>query len=349
LSQAASIIADACKLVEAAEIVPACRAWRDTRPNKIAPKKVDEAVGEFLARRKARVSERRYRSDECYLGIFSKAFSSRWLHGVTTLEIKDWLDSRGWMPKTKNDAACLVRLLYSEAMERNHAVENPARIKCEKIKASDVEIFSPEQVERMLNAVEDELKPFLAVTFFSGLRKEEASRLSVFQVQEGLKAGAIFLPGSCAKTGRGRSVMICDNLRSWLQRYLPVDGPLLPVAWSGMKRLDDLPRYVERRSGVTWKRNAARHSFGTYHLRLTGDPAETTKQMGNSLAQLDKHYNSRADSVTPQAAAKYFGILPSTEADNLIPMPKQEAASEPASAAPTAETIPSRQQSNDRI
>ena len=349
LSQAASIIANACKIVEAAEIVPACRARYDTRPKKVKPKKVDEAVREFLARREARVSKRRYRTDECYLGIFSKAFGARWLHGMTTLEIKDWLNSRGWMPKTKNDAACLVRLMYSDAIERNHAVENPARIKREKIKSSDVEIFSPEQVERMLNAVEDELKPFLAVTFFSGLRKEEASRLSVLQVRDGLKSGAIFLPGSCAKTGRGRSVTICDNLRAWLQRYLPVDGPLLPVEWSGMESLDELPGHVERRSGVPWKRNAARHSFGTYHLRLTGDPAETVKLMGNSLAQLDRHYHSRADSVTPEAAEKYFRIMPATEAGIVIPMPTPGPAAEPTPAASAAGVMPSCQQSHRHI
>jgi hypothetical protein len=116
-----------------------------------------------------------------------------------------------------------------------------------------------------------------------------------------------------------------------------------------MERLDELPGYAARKSGVPWIRNGPRHSFGSYFLRLTGDPAETTKQMGNSLTQLDRHYNSRAKGVTPETAKRYFAILPPTEADNLIPMPKQEAAAESGSAAPAAGMIPSRQQSNDRI
>jgi uncharacterized membrane-anchored protein YhcB (DUF1043 family) len=45
-------------------------------------------------------------------------------------------------------------------------------------------------------------------------------------------------------------------------------------------------------------------------LRLSGDPAEVVKQMGNSLAQLDKHYASRSDAVTQESAAAYFAIMP---------------------------------------
>ena len=45
-----------------------------------------------------------------------------------------------------------------------------------------------------MSAVEDRMKAFFSVLFFTGARKEEASRLSVAQVREGLKSGAIYLP-----------------------------------------------------------------------------------------------------------------------------------------------------------
>jgi integrase len=344
LGRAVDIVRDCCQLLEPEEIVAACRYWRDNRPNRqLIHKEVNQAVPEFLERREKKVSERRYRADDSYLGAFESKFGSRFLHEISKIEIRDWADGKGWGAKTKNDALGLVRQLYNDAIERNYTIDNPARIKREPVGGGDVEIFMPEQVQRILNSVEDRLKPFFAILFFSGLRKEEASRLSVAQVHQGLESGEIFLPGSFAKTKRSRSVSVCDNLRVWLVRYLPADGPLLPVERRSMERLDELPGYAARKSGVPWIRNGPRHSFGSYFLRLTGDPAETAKQMGNSLTQLDRHYNSRAKGVTPETAKRYFAILPPTEADNLIPMPKQEAEAEPRPAAPAAGMIPSRQ------
>jgi hypothetical protein len=251
IDRACAIFAEAATIIPAEEIVAACRAWHDKRPNRrLVPKRVSEAVPEFLKRRVEKVSARRYRTDASYLGMFQKQFASRWLHEVSTLEIKDWANAKGWKPKTKNDALGLVRLLYSDAIERGYAVENPAKIKREPLGDTDVGIFTPGQVQRILNAVEDRLKPFFALLFFSGLRKEEASRLDVAQVREGLRSGSIFVNGSIAKTNRNRAIALNENLKMWLTRYLPVDGPLLPKDWQTMERLDELGSYAQRRSGV---------------------------------------------------------------------------------------------------
>lgn len=326
IDRACAIFAEAAKIIPPEEIVVACRAWHDKRPNRrLVPKRVGEAVPAFLNRRSEQVSQRRYRTDRSYLGMFQKQFTNRWMHEVSTLEVKDWANSKGWSPKTKNDAIGLVRLLYSDAIERGYAVENPAKIKREPLGDTDVGIFTPGQVQRILSAVEDRLKPFFAVLFFSGLRKEEASRLDVAQVREGLRSGSIYLNSSIAKTNRNRAIALPDNLKAWLTRYLPVDGPLLPECWQIMERLDELGSYAERKSGVEWVYNGPRHSFGTYHLRLFGDPAETVKQMGNSLVQLDGHYSSRAESVTREAAQEYFAIMPSLSA-GVVPLPAVHAA-----------------------
>ncbi len=324
IDRACAVFADALKILPEDEILPACRAWRDNRPNRrLVPKKVSDAADDFLAIREKRVSERRYRSDRSYLGQFKAKFGQRMLHEITTLELQDWATMKGWSAKTKKDALGLVRLLYADALDRNHVGENPVVIKRENTRKGqgrqDIQIFRPEEVQQILDAIEDRLKPFFALTFFSGLRKEEASRLSVLQVREGLLAGGIFLPDSMAKTNRSRTVSICGNLREWLMRFLPVDGPLLPVEWRVMEKLDELPGYASRKSGVPWQRNGPRHSFGTYFLRLSGDPGKTTAEMGNSLAQLDRHYHSHAKAVTREVAERYFAIVPRPEA-NIVHM-----------------------------
>jgi len=143
--------------------------------------------------------------------------------------------------------------------------------------------------------------------------------LSVTQVREGLLSGGILLPASMAKTNRSRTVSICTNLRAWLTGYLPSDGPLLPAEWQAMERLDELPSFASRKSGVPWLRNGPRHSFGTYFLRLSGDPGKTTAEMGNSLAQLDRHYHSHAKAITREVAERYFAVMPKVD-QNIEPM-----------------------------
>jgi hypothetical protein len=122
-----------------------------------------------------------------------------------------------------------------------------------------------------------------------------------------------------AKTNRSRTVSICTNLRAWLTGYLPSDGPLLPSEWQAMERLDELPSFASRKSGVPWLRNGPRHSFGTYFLRLSGDPGKTTAEMGNSLAQLDRHYHSHAKAITREVAERYFAVMPKVD-QNIEPM-----------------------------
>jgi hypothetical protein len=69
-------------------------------------------------------------------------------------------------------------------------------------------------------------------------------------------SGSIFLEASLTKTQRSRNAPLAHNLKAWLTRYLPETGTLLPPGWGGMERLDQLPEYASKRSGVPWVRNA---------------------------------------------------------------------------------------------
>ena len=74
IDRACAIFAEAAKIIPAEEIVAACRAWHDKRPNRrLVPKRVSEAVPEFLKRRVEKVSARRYRTDDSDSGNVSKA------------------------------------------------------------------------------------------------------------------------------------------------------------------------------------------------------------------------------------------------------------------------------------
>ncbi len=207
-------------------------------------------------------------------------------------------------------------------MGRGYAVENPASsefIERETIKGTEIGIFTPSETKQLLYAVEDSLKPAMALWCFSGVRIAEIARLSCDQVRQGLKSGSIYLGAGTTKTKDARSVEICGNLRQWLERYLPMTGPVMPEQWQTISGLSELSRHVARRTRIAWKKNAPRHTFATMSLALFKDAPALVKQMGTSLAKLERHYWARAASVTVEDAKEYFAIMPA-DAANVVPL-----------------------------
>jgi hypothetical protein len=327
IDKAAMIFADAVKFVSVDEILVACRAWRDNSPGKkFSPKLVETAIMEFSIRQDGRISERRLRTNGSYLGAFKKIFGKRYLHEVSTFEIADWSSAKKWSRRTRNDVLGTVSLFYKDCVQRHYAINDPASgeaIRREKLRGSNIEILMPEQARKLLSSVDDCLRAFLALWMFSGARKEEAGRITWEQVEAGLQSGSIHIRADQSKTGEARSLPITDNLRAWLMAYRRPIGTVLPAEWQGMQRIDDLANTLARQSKTKWVANGPRHSFGTFHLKLHGDPVSTLKAMGTSVHNLQKHYCSRSDAVTKEVATEWFNIFPN-EAAEIIPIPLEQ-------------------------
>jgi integrase len=198
---------------------------------------------------------------------------------------------------------------------------NPAaEVPRERERATDIDIFTPAETRKLLNSIKDELKPFAALWCFTGLRKEEISRLDWTEIDAALATGSVYLPASKAKTGRARSVPLGDAAKSWLIAFRKPDGPVLPARYAAQRALDRVPPLMARRAGITWKVNAPRHSFASY-LLATGTPSrEVASQMGSSLQQLDRHYNSRSLTITRATAQEYFDIRPGDAEAQPVPL-----------------------------
>ncbi len=70
--------------------------------------------------------------------------------------------------------------------------------------------------------------------------------------------------------------MMSENLSEWLAAYRVKNGALFDK--------DPRKRIVKivRLSDVTWKRNALRHSFGSYRMEQTKNEGQVAREMGNS-------------------------------------------------------------------
>jgi len=345
---ACQLFAEAVKVLGAHDqLLSACRYWADRRPDKpFTPKKAAEARKEFLARRKASLSERRFRTLTSTLSTFISEFGNRLLHEITTVEISDFVCGKSWAPKTRNGFLSDVSLLYRDAQMRGWVPEdlNPVKtVVRQVVKGSTIHVFEPREIRQILASLDAELVPFFSLWAFSGVRKEEISRLSWQQVNRGIETGSIYLEVAQAKTRQARCVPVMDNLKLWLQRFSKLSGPILPEKWHGIERLDELSRYISRRSGIVWRENAPRHSFGTYYFKVCKDPGLVVQSMGNSLEKFQRHYWNRSASITEEAAKEYFGIAP-PQLENVIvlPGPASESASVPAevSNVPSSATVP---------
>jgi uncharacterized protein involved in type VI secretion and phage assembly len=66
---------------------------------------------------------------------------------------------------------------------------------------------------------------------------------------------------------------------------------------------------------VTYKRNALRHSFGSYRMEMVKNAGQVALEMGNSAAIVMKHY---FDIVEARAAKEYWSIRPVSRGDRKI-------------------------------
>jgi len=66
---------------------------------------------------------------------------------------------------------------------------------------------------------------------------------------------------------------------------------------------------------VKYKRNALRHSFGSYRMETVKNAGQVALEMGNSAAVVMKHYH---EIVEPAAAKEYWSIRPIPRGDRKI-------------------------------
>lgn len=142
------------------ELLVACQHWKLHRPNKpLTQKTVKCGVQEYLLKQ-TKISRRRLRTVTSYLRTFYAGFGDLSLHGVGTVELRDFADARKWAGKTFNEFLCAVGLLYKEAELRNWVPKgfNPTRgVRREKLKGATIHVFEPWEAKQLLSRVDAEL------------------------------------------------------------------------------------------------------------------------------------------------------------------------------------------------
>ena len=167
---------------------------------------------------------------------------------------------------------------------------------------TEIQIFTPEEMGRLLLAAHARILPLVAIGGFAGIRSAEIKRLHWEDIK--WERGYIEIAGRKAKTAARRLVPLTDNLKAWLAPWREASGAIIPISdTSGA--LGDIA--VKAKIPGGWRQNALRHSFISYRVAETGDVARTALEAGNSPKMIFRHYREVVDG---EAAKTWFSIMP---------------------------------------
>jgi integrase len=263
-----------------------------------------EAVNRYLAQIDDQKG-RHYRTAKHVLFRFARAHVKT-LDSITVPELDKYVREISDVGRTRNNHLCYLGTFYKWAQEYGNYVPE-GKLITDKIKrfdekATDIQLFTPDEIEKLLRAG-DRLMPYIAIGAFAGVRSSEIERLTWDDLD--FESNTIHLSSSVTKTKRRRLALMSDNLIQWLNSYTgEKKGSIIPEKFQFQWHRAS----VCETAGVTWKPNALRKSYISYRMaQEDADAAKVAKQCGNSPAMVEEHYKGL---VSPKVAEKWFAVTP---------------------------------------
>ena len=304
--------AEAIKLLQnRTSIQAACRFWLKHHAVDLPKISVASAVDELKGRDRANVDESRMHQLNVLLGRFVTDFHEN-VDDVQPTAVDEWLarltkiKGGAMSEKSKRNYRDIIGYFNRFCVARGYLAKGTDWLenarKYSAAKRGTVEIYTPDEFKKILKAADNRLVPFLVINGFAGIRNEEIARLDWKDVA--LEDGESFISiyADTAKTKVGRMVPVKDNLKKWLLKYRQDSGAVCEFSNIWMQ----LPKVAEK-AGLTWKKNALRHSYISYRKAESADIARVADEAGNSVEVIKGNY---LKVIKPAVAAEWFSIQP---------------------------------------
>ncbi len=306
----------------APELPVVLRAYSKTWKEKNASITIKAALAKFIIHQEAEgASVRHVASIRSRVGRLVTDHGEKVVAAMDSGTFSDWLNGlRGTRADKVGDKLTMTtrdnlkktcRTFFSYCVERGWTSINPVPLAAKKrtrehriAKRKAPAIMQPSDIEKFLHKIEEiseVILPFWLFKFFAGIRDAEAGRMDWRMVD--LEKGEVNLPAEITKTGDARKVKIEPVLRDWLTPYAKKAGPVAPAATTVRCHYKKVLRHLrapKKKGGkpqvFEFPSNAARHSFGTFHLYHFRNPGETAIQLGHkgNPAMLWEHYANPA-------------------------------------------------------
>jgi integrase len=283
---------------------------------------LNEVVSELTESKRVRfergdLRERSYRDFRHRARRFTEVFDEMPVKEVTSSQIKEWLLGLELSPRTTQNYLAVLSEILKFATQRKYLFESPVdeftdvdrKELCGNARFKEPSILTVEDSERLLIAAcehpELELLGAVVLGLFCGIRTEELKRLDWSNVKDHEDNPIVTITSDIAKKRRIRNVDIPENANFWLSLCPKRKGSVARNLHSNdyQKRFRRLLRvagfgYVDENAAwrSNWDANAMRHSFGTYHYALHGNPLETARLLGHKASDqvLFDHYRALA-------------------------------------------------------
>lgn len=312
-------------LGDRASVSEACRKFMEARKKSLlTPIKFDDVAAEFLQRNeKQKLSEAYRNASKKFLKRMSKYIGKSYISDITAKEIAAAVDKEvSGGPRAYNNLLGAVAGVFSYARKQGY-LSRTEKTEAEIVERRDAEriesiaIYTPEELHQLLNNIGDDLVPFIALGALAGIRTEEIFRMDWKMID--LKKGYILLDRVFTKTKRRRVIPINAALRSWIKPLHKSSGRIYDLRSSqelGNALRAAWPRDEDGKHIVERRRNALRHSYGTYRFAELQDEQKVSSEMGNSPQELREHY---AELAMPEDAATWFAVMRETP-ENIVPI-----------------------------
>jgi integrase len=316
LDVAANEYAQATKTLAGHSLLDAVNFYMRHGVNGVSGRMVLDAVHDF---RHAKIVAGRsavYLKDIRYrLGGFAKAFNLE-VRELVPQDVADYLEGLKLHSRSFNNHLSMLRTFFRFCQARGWLSTNVnllSRAERRSASGSDIEIFTPGELRALLAAAPPHVATCLAIQAFAGVRTAELLRLAWHDLER--RSGHIEVTAKQAKTAARRLIPILPNLAAWL-RVAPYNGN--ERLWTrSSNRYFAAQKQAASKAGISWKANALRHSFISYRLASTKDIGAAALEGGNSARVIFAHYRQLC---TETEAAEWFGILPASEANNIVRM-----------------------------
>jgi hypothetical protein len=254
-----------------------------------------------------------------------EAFDNRQLSSLSLIELANWQDSleSKYEGRTARNIHDSCKQMFKFARKRGY-LENDRITAMEELDRpsagpSKKEIFTPEQMQKLLNAAWALGSPAaatLVIAGFTAIRSEELYTVDPDAPEDDQLMWEdfrwdqkfIYVRDSVAKLKTARNVPVPATALSLL-KALKGTGQVYKET-----RLDAAYARIARKAGITWKHNALRHSALSYAMLLTNSPAEVANWAGNSVAIIEASYRNRG--ATKPQAKEWFKLLPQVPWDS---------------------------------
>jgi len=298
-------------------------------------KRVDlaEAVEKFIESRKLKTTAKDGKRPQLspgwhyivsqWLREFAKTFPGHAVCDLSREHLTTYVNGHGEVSaRTRNGRRNAVKMFLKWSVERDYLTANHRLLVADGMAKEiedfgDIEFYTPKELRTMLDCASTRVEfrsllPVIALGGLAGLRLQEIARLTWADVWR--VPGHVEITAGKAKTRQRRLVEIVPALAAWIEPFRDCTGGV----WAGtLDTFHDLFGTLRDKLEIPARRNGLRHSFCSFHFALHANENLTAQQAGNSPAMIHAHYKGLA---TKAEAEKWFNVLPTRTAKNIIPL-----------------------------